>query len=158
MTLVEIVDVVKTELDAEQLQGRNIEAPKTGSRIDGDTLLVVGWALGRSSPALTVEIVHDGTVMRSAPIDVQRPDITAAFPEVPGAEQSGFRTTVAIPDTGESELFVQAVLRDESRVPLGVIRAQQRRSSEERYSESSVQDRSGPLTRFFRRVLGRGGG
>ena len=132
MSLVEIEDVVKTELEAEQLHGRNIEAPKPGSRVDSGTIHVVGWVLWRNSPALTVEVVHDGTVRQSAPIDVQRPDITAAFPEVPGAEQSGFRTTVAMRDKGESELLVQAVLRDESSVVLDVIRAQQRRGSEER--------------------------
>jgi hypothetical protein len=158
MALVEIEDVAKTELDAEQLQGRNIEVPKPGSRADSDTIHVVGWVLGRNSPALTVEVVHDGTVIQSAPIDVRRPDVVAAFPEVPGAEQSGFRTNVTIPDTGENELLVQAVLKDESRVPLGIIRARQSRSGEERYGESSVQDQSGPVTRFLRRVFGRGDG
>jgi hypothetical protein len=155
--LVEIKDVVKTELDAEQLQGRNIEAPKPGGRVDSTTIHVAGWVLGRNSPALTVEIVHDGTVLQGAPIDVDRPDIVAAFPEVPGAEQSGFRTNVPIPDADEFELLVQAVLQDETTIPLGVIRAQQSRSGEEQYGKSIRHDRQpGPLARFFQRLLGRG--
>jgi hypothetical protein len=158
MTLVEIVDVALAELNAEQLQGRNIEVPKTGSWIDSDAIRVAGWVLGRRSPAVAVEVVHVGTVLQSAELDVQRPDVADAFPEVSGAEQSGFRTGVIVPDTGESELLVQAVLQDESRVPPGVIRAGQRRSVEEQYSESTVKDQPGPLMRFFRRVLGRGGG
>jgi hypothetical protein len=115
MALVEIVDVALTELDVELLRGRNIEIPKAGNEIDSGTIRVIGWVLGRSSPALTVEVVHDGTVLQNAPIDVQRPDVADAFPDVSGAEQSGFHTTVAVPDTGESELLVQAVLQNEGR-------------------------------------------
>jgi len=166
MALLEIVDVAVAELDTKQLRGRNIEAPKTHKEIDSDKMLLVGWVLGRSSPALTIEVVHDGTVLQNAPIDVQRPDVDAAFPEASAAKQSGFCTTVAIPNTGESELLVQAVLQDEGTVPLGTIRARQRRGDEERNSGSSVQhrsgplirERSGPLERFFRRLSGRGGG
>jgi hypothetical protein len=154
MALIEIVDVALTDLDAEQLRGRNIEVPKTDSRIDSGTIPIIGWVLGRSSPAVTVEVVHNDPVLQNAPIDVQRPDVAAAFPEVPGPERSGFRTTLTVPDTGEGELLVQAVLQEEGRVPLGVVRALQRRSVEERFSECSVQDRSGPFTRFLRRVLG----
>jgi hypothetical protein len=163
---IEIVDVIKADLDVGKLQGRNIEVPKTGSRIDGDTIFVVGWVLGRSSPATTVEIVHDGTVLQSAPIDVRRPDVAAAFPDESKAERSGFRTTLAVPNGDESELLVRAVLQGEDLVPLGVIRARQRRSAEEQKSENNVQDRSGPLVqersgplgRFFRRLSGQGGG
>lgn len=158
MTSVEIVDVALTESDAEQLRGRNIEVPKTGSRIDNDTIPIIGWVLGRSSPLVTVEVVHDGRVLQSASIDVRRPDVAAAFTDASEAEQSGFRTTVAVPNTEESELFVQAVFRDESRVPLGIIRARQSGSGKERYSESTVHGQSGALRRFLRRGLGRGGG
>jgi hypothetical protein len=160
MALIEIVDVDKAELDAEQLRGRNIEDPKPGSQVDGRAIYVAGWVLGRNSPALTVEVVHDGTIIQSAPINVRRPDIVAAFPGVSGAEQSGFRTHVAVPNSGEFELLVQAVLRDEARVPLGVVRARRRRSEESRYSqdENNARNKSSFLARFFRRVSGRRGG
>jgi hypothetical protein len=166
MALVEILDVALAELDAEQLRGRNIEVPKAESRIDSDTMLVIGWVLGRSSPAVTVEVVYDGTVVRSADVDVQRPDIVAGFPGASGAEQSGFSTTVVVPNSAEFELHVRAVLQDEKTVLLGVVRARQRLRDEEQNSRSSVQDRSrllvqersGPLETFFRRLLGKGGG
>jgi O-antigen biosynthesis protein len=158
MTSIEVLDVALSEVDPERLRGRNIEAPTTQSRIDGDTIVVVGWVLGRSSPAVTVEVVHEGKVLQSAPIDVQRPDITDAFPGVPGAQQSGFRTNVAVPNSEEFEFLVRAALQDKETTSLGVIRARLRRSGEEQYGESSVQDQSGPLTRLLRGVLGRGGG
>jgi hypothetical protein len=158
MTLVEIEGVVNTELKDEHFQGRNIEAPKPGSRIDSHAIHVGGWVLGRNSPTLTVEVVHNGTVLQSTELDVPRPDIVAGFPGVSGAEQSGFRTTVAVPDPGDNELIVQAVLQDESRFPLGVIQARRRRSGEEQDGEDSVREGSGPVARFFRRMLGLGDG
>lgn len=165
MALVEILEVALSELDAERLRGRNIEAPKTDGRIDSDTILIVGWVLGRTSPAVTVEVVHDGTVIQSAPVDLKRPDITAAFPDIPGAEQSGFRTTVTVPNSPEFELLVRAVLQAGT-VSLGVIRARQGQGDEEAKAGSSVQGSSGPKVRersgssegFFRRLFGRGGG
>ncbi len=166
MTPVEIEDVAKAQLNGEQLHGRNVEAPKMGSLADGDTIRVAGWVVGRSSPALAVEIVHDGTILQSVPVRVHRSDLVEAFPKVPGAKQSGFRTNVSIPNSPKFELLVQAVLHDESRVPLGTIRAQQQRGGEEQYEaafetqhpESSGQGWPGPLTRFIRQLLGRGDG
>ena len=98
--------VALSEVDPEGLRERNIEAPKSQSRIDGHTIVVVGWVLGRSSPAVTVEVVHDGKILQRAPIDTQRLDIIDAFPGVPGAEHSGFRTDMAIPDLRESLSFL----------------------------------------------------
>jgi hypothetical protein len=166
MTSIEVRDIALSEVDTERLRGRYIGAPKTQSRIHGDTILVVGWILGRSSPAVTVEVVHDGKVLQSAPIDAQRPDVSDAFPEVPGAEHSGFRTNVPIPDLVEFELLVRAMLENEETVPLGVVRARQRREDEETKGESSVQGGSKPPVQgrpgssggFFRRLFGRGGG
>jgi hypothetical protein len=166
MTFVEVLDVALSEVDTERLRGRNIEAPKTQSRIDGDTIHVGGWVLGSSNPAVAVEVVHDGKLLQSAPIDAQRPDISDAFPEVPGAEHSGFRANVPVPDLVEFELLVRAMLENEVTVSLGVVRARQRREDEDTKGESSVQGRSKPPVQertessggFFRRLFGRGGG
>ena len=166
MTLVEILDVVLSDLDTERLRGRNIEAPKTGKKVDSDAFYVVGWGLGRSSPAVTVEVVHNGKVLQSAPMDVQRPDIADAFPDASGAEQSGFRTNVPVPDSEEFELLVRAVLQDESTASLGSIQGRQDGIGESTESGSSVQGPSGPKVEerssasegFFRRLFGRGGG
>jgi hypothetical protein len=166
MTFVEILDVALSDLDTGQLWGRNIEAPKTQSRIGGDTIPVGGWVLGRSSPAITVEVVHAGKVLQRAPIDAQRLDIVDAFPRVPGAEHSGFRTNVAIPDLREFELLLRTILENEETVSLGVVRAHQRREGEESKGERSVQGQSKPPARerteasggFFRRLFGQGGG
>jgi hypothetical protein len=155
MTLVAFADVVKAASDTGQLQGYTIEVPKAGGRIDSELILVFDWVVGCASRAVTPEVVHDDKVLQGAPIDVRRPDVVAAFPDASEAELSGFRTTVTVPNRGESELLVQAVLQEEGPVPLGVIRARQRRRDEEREQRTiSVWT----LGEIFRRVLGRGGG
>jgi hypothetical protein len=131
MAPVEITDVTLSDVDAKQLWRRNIEAPKPKSQQDDYAFTLVGWVIGQSSPAVVVEVMHKETAIQRAPIDVKRPDVVAAFPSVLSAERSGFHTTVTLPETGESELLVRAVLRDESRVPLGVIGVRQRGSGEE---------------------------
>jgi glycosyltransferase involved in cell wall biosynthesis len=126
MAVVTAVEVALAEVDSERLLGSNIEAPQPGLRTDGHELDLTGWVLGRHSPAVAVEVMHGGTVVRRAPVEVRRSDVAAAFPEAPAAQRSGFRTRVGVAGMGELELRVQAVLRDQSRVPLGTIRARRR--------------------------------
>jgi glycosyltransferase involved in cell wall biosynthesis len=125
MAIVSIAEVALGEAD-ERLLGCNIEAPKPGLRTDGYEIDLTGWVLGRHSAAVAVEVVHEGSVARRAPVNVRRPDVAAAFAEAPRAERSGFRTRVGLTGMGELELVVQAVLRDQSRVPLGTIRTRRR--------------------------------
>jgi glycosyltransferase involved in cell wall biosynthesis len=97
----------------------------------------MGWVLGKSSPAVAVEVLSEGAVVRRLSLNARRPDIAEAFPHVPGAENSGFKATIsALGTTRELELSLQAVLKDQSRVPLGVIRGIRRwaQGEEERQS------------------------
>jgi hypothetical protein len=72
---------------------------------------------------VAVELVHQGAVLRRVPLNARRPDIATAFPDVPWAENSGFRATISAPEaTQELELRLQAVLEDQRRAPLGMIR------------------------------------
>jgi hypothetical protein len=156
MATIEITNVISFDIDAKQLQRRNIEAPKPETRLDDGAFHLVGWVIGQNSPAAAVEVIHENTMICHAPVDVNRPDVVAAFPEVAGTEQSGFHTKVTLSDEEEGELLVQVVLQDESRAPLGVIQVQQHRSREEQRSANSSRERSRPLARFFRRMFGQG--
>src|SRR3712207_9428433 len=72
-------------------------------------------------PYTTLFRSHDDKVIRRVPLNHRRPDIAKVFPDVPGAEESGFKATVSLLGaTQELELRLQAVLRDQSRVPIGV--------------------------------------
>jgi glycosyltransferase involved in cell wall biosynthesis/peptidoglycan/xylan/chitin deacetylase (PgdA/CDA1 family)/SAM-dependent methyltransferase len=93
-----------------------------GAQVGNQSVDLVGWVLGRQHPAVAVEVVHEGVVLRRAALNFSRPDVAAAFPHVPSADRSGFQTTVSLPTIKpDLELLVQAVLQDQSRVPLGVI-------------------------------------
>jgi SAM-dependent methyltransferase len=84
-------------------------------------LEIIGWALGREIAATEVVVVADGAVAGSAPVAVDRPDVAEKFPDVAEAPTSGFRLELLAKGRGESQLDVYAVLKDESREPLGRI-------------------------------------
>lgn len=154
MAQIEISDVTLYELDASQQLRRNIEAPTPEARVEGDAFDLVGWVISQTSPTEGVEVVHEDAVIQRVPISVTRPDVADAFPRITGAEQSGFRATVTVPSTSESDLVLRAVLQDDTRVPLGVIRARRRPRAEEPIHLRENQEQPGGLARFFRRFLG----
>ena len=128
---VEIVDVRSSTPIFDRLCGHNIESPEVGRLVDGFVFCMAGWVLGKSSPAVAVEVVHGGEVVKRAPVDVRRPDIEGAFPDVPGAAQSGFRASVSaleVPAQG-FELDVYAILQDQSRVSIGAIQVRRCRAA-----------------------------
>jgi len=126
MAIIEIRGIALSGPDHERLWGRNIEVPQPGSRIDGHLVDLIGWVLGRSSPAVAVEVVYEGNVLKRVPITIHRPDIEVAFPDIPSAENSGFRTSVSVMGMSQIELLVRAVLKDQSRVPIGAVRLRRR--------------------------------
>ena len=127
MTLVENLDVSLTSLDFNRLWGRNIEIPETGNKSEIYAIDLRGWVLGKSSLVVAVEVVSEGVVLQRVPINHRRPDIAEAFPEVVGAENSGFRAMVNILGLAPNfELIVRAVLENNSRAPIGKIRGWRR--------------------------------
>jgi hypothetical protein len=123
MMLAEIKEVALLEPDLKRLWGRHIDTPKAGTATEASALDLAGWVLAKSSPAVAMEILEGQTLIRRLPLNHRRPDIVRAFPNVVGAENSGFRATIsALGTTEHFELGLQAVLRDHSRVPLGAIR------------------------------------
>jgi glycosyltransferase involved in cell wall biosynthesis len=126
MALIEFFDVSMSELDPEQLWGSNLEFPQSGSQTEGDMIELVGWVLGRQAPAVAVEVSAEGRLLRRAPVNIQRSDVAAFYPQAADSEQSGFRAEIHMTGMSELELLVQAVLRNQDRVPLGVIHARRR--------------------------------
>jgi glycosyltransferase involved in cell wall biosynthesis len=122
---VEIVEVAGGAPD-ERLWGGNVEGPQPGdAQVDGG-FEVVGWVLGRSAPATHVELLSGETLVGSAKVSVRRPDLARVFPDVPERAGGGFRTRMSLLGDAERELELVAVLRDETRVPLGRIVARPR--------------------------------
>jgi glycosyltransferase involved in cell wall biosynthesis len=122
---VEVVEVERAAPD-ERLWGGNVEGPRAGdARADGG-IEVVGWVLGRSAPAERVELRSGEAVVGSAKVNLPRPDLAEAFPDVPARAGGGFRARVSLLGEAERELELVAVLRDEARVPFGRVVARPR--------------------------------
>lgn len=127
MMLAEIKEVALREPDLERLWGCYVDIPVAGTTSEASALDLTGWVLGKSSPAVAIEILENEKVTGRIPFNHKRPDIAKAFPKVAGAQNSGFRTTISALGTDEHfELALQAVLKDQSRVPIGVIRGKRR--------------------------------
>jgi peptidoglycan/xylan/chitin deacetylase (PgdA/CDA1 family) len=124
MSTVQIVGVSVAKLDLERLWGCSLDRPVPGSRAESFAVEIAGWVLGREAPAVAVEVVHAGVVLRRVSLGLNRPDVASAHPEVPGAEQSGFRAIVSVPAANEGlTLLVRAILSDQQPVPLGAVQA-----------------------------------
>ena len=108
---------------AAALQGFHVDFPAEGERTGGQSIEVVGWALGRAVRIVAVELVWGEHVVGRAAVGVRRPDLGAGFPQVPDAERAGFRTSVSAVGTGDLELVLQAVLDDGRPIRLATIRA-----------------------------------
>lgn len=99
----------------------NIERP---TQDDGGSrrITVAGW-VAADPPASAVELVDErGSRVLRLPVDVERPDIDAAFPGGPGAPRYGFSGTfLAGTNRGLIRLRVRAVARGTTGPAIGTI-------------------------------------
>jgi Sulfotransferase family len=122
MALIEIAEVAP-EAPAAALLGSGIDSPGASDRSEVYGLDVRGWVLGREHPASAVELVQAGLLVRRVPVEIERPDLQAAYPEHDRAAQSGFFATIgALSLSPDFELMVRARLEDKTRVPFATIR------------------------------------
>lgn len=103
-----------------------LHRPKSATQVDGSRGDIDGWILGRRSPAVAIEVVHQDAVLRHSVMN-SRSELTTGYPRIPGAERGGFRTSVSPIGMTEAELHLQAVLQDQRRVPIGTIRKRRAR-------------------------------
>jgi hypothetical protein len=121
--VLEDVTITLSDLDSQHLRGRSIDLAAPASRSEAYWLNVAGWVLGRTAPAVDVELLHEGSVVHRAPVRRPRPDVAEIYPDLSGADRCGFAAGLSAPGTGPTlELQLRAVLQDLSRTPLGVIR------------------------------------
>lgn len=126
---VEVVGVERRPLDRERLVGAELDRPREGDASDGHTLSLAGWALGTEVPAVAVDLVHEGRVLRKVPLAMQRADVMERHGDRAGGRaRCGFRTgltTIGLPDP--FDLLVRVVFDDGGLHPLATIRARHRR-------------------------------
>jgi hypothetical protein len=121
---VEIVDIKSYPVDL-NLWGFHLDSPQKGNKINSYVIEIVGWVLGRKSPALTLEILAEDRLISRVSIRKPRPGVAKHYKELPKAKTCGFAAEVGIaglPQDRESELIVRAVLKDKTVVNIAAIK------------------------------------
>jgi len=118
----EVLGAVPVRKDHERLAGCNLDAPQRGLRSHNGSLEIVGWVVGRDSPASEVEVLADGEVIGRAPVELVRPGVGREFARFPGSRSAGFRIVLTAEGEGVSELRLKAALEDGPPIPLWTIR------------------------------------
>jgi len=120
--MTEITEVVPAG-PSDELAGFALDTPQPGSARDSYAFDLRGWAVGARSPAAAVLLLRGGDLIRRLPVELDRPDVAAAHPQLPGAQRSGFFGTFsALALEPRFELQVDLLLEDGTRLPLAVVR------------------------------------
>jgi hypothetical protein len=123
-TSVEVLDISMMNIDSELFLDIGIEAPKIGKISGISELQLKGWLIAKNSSIAAVQLIGSlGQVIKEFPGNYPRLDITKRFPNSQNAQYCGFQETVEINQIyGDSELLLQAVLRDGRYLPFGNIK------------------------------------
>lgn len=93
--VIDIVEVLSLPITESQgLLAFNLEAPEVRSQTNAMALEFRGWVLGEISPAIAVEVIHQGRVLKTIAVNVPRPDVAQTYPQVAEAGISGFQATL----------------------------------------------------------------
>jgi hypothetical protein len=110
----------------EELGGGHLDAPTHGALLPAHAVTAVGWALGRERRVRAVEFESGGELIWRAPVERERADVAAAFPDL-AAGPCGFETTVnveALP--AGAAVGVLAVFEDGGRARFAELRLDDR--------------------------------
>ena len=126
---VRIVDIQKRlpKQEFDTLWGFGVNSPDVNTEVIAGSVLIKGWALGRRSSVTGIKISYEQQTIVETPANLSRPEITNKYPEIPKANKSGFEvaiSVVAIP--AKAELLLEAILQDETVLPLCAILLEQR--------------------------------
>lgn len=122
MTAIRIHRVAPPDRLPPALVAGGLNKPATGHIGSSPVLEIDGWVIGREWAAKKVEVVHRGRVIRSIPVELERPDVTTKHSGRPGADHPGFAgllSTLGLPT--EFQLDLRAVLEDGERARMGFL-------------------------------------
>jgi Sulfotransferase family len=125
MAIVQIRDVQIGVEPREHLHGGHIDIPTAGATSDVYSFDLAGWALGKSAPVTSIEVLHEGRSVLEIPVSGDRPDLASTFPGVTGGKAAGFRGSLgALSVRREFDVLLQAKLESGQRELLGVVRGE----------------------------------
>jgi predicted SAM-dependent methyltransferase len=108
-------------LDIAQTPSERIKGKFRVHRGDDQKLEIIGWVLGQKSPVTEVVVNSGSGEAARTPVALDRPDVAERFPDRPEASTAGFKLSLKAQGKGESRLNLWALLKDETREPLGQI-------------------------------------
>ena len=106
------------------VDGWRLDYPEPGSSVEPGALRLAGWVVPRGGSVGAVELIHEGRLVASAELGVERPGVAEVF-AAPAAERPGFRVganLAALREGEELELELRAVLEGGSRPQVGAVR------------------------------------
>jgi peptidoglycan/xylan/chitin deacetylase (PgdA/CDA1 family) len=118
---IEVREVAPAPFGEELLAGI-VDYPKSGTRLDGRSLEIVGWVVGRSAAVSHVELVEGDAPVARAAMREEREDIAREY--LGSAQGRHVSFTVATPplSPGEHELTLRALLEDGRGAVLATVR------------------------------------
>jgi len=132
--LIKILKVHKLSKKSELLVDFRIDSPKQGEAIDTYSISIIGWAIGKKSPAVAVELLSDGKVLKKVPIGKPRPRVQKLYPEIPEAKNSGFTTALGLIGLPlKSKLIIEVLLKDKTRVRIAEVQFRRLRKLNSNY-------------------------
>ena len=115
--MIEVVEVLSAPLaESQGLLAFNLDAPETGTQTDAGAVEFRGWVMGKMSPAIAVEVIHQGRVLKTIAVNVPRPDVAQTYPQASEAGISGFQAILDLSRVIDphDQLTVYSILRDQS--------------------------------------------
>lgn len=92
--------------------------------VGGSQVELIGWTLGAAAEVERVEVLSGGTVVATTTPSLPRNELAERWPDRPSAASCGFRVVIEANGKGRSLLRLQAVLEDQTTVPMGEITVQ----------------------------------
>lgn len=119
--VVEVTNVVLSEIVADQFWGFAIDSPKLQAKFDSSYFLISGWIIGKKLPVLAIEVLNNGHLIETISVDQPRPDVAQVYAGIAGAENSGFIKKLAIANSvsGKHKILLRAVFSNFNKVLLG---------------------------------------
>lgn len=86
-------------------------------------IFVSGWVVGKSYPAVSIDIVKKSRVIQTAKISIHRPGVAKKYEGLEGSEKSGFEIEIELAQfsVGTYEILLQAVFTNKNTALIGVI-------------------------------------
>jgi hypothetical protein len=92
----------------------HLDSPTTGAVVPRQPFIVAGWALDPAAPLVAVVVGIDRELWAGTRMGIRRPDVAQAYPDLSGADLSGWRAELDLTDWSKErvEISVIALRRD----------------------------------------------